>query len=98
MKYQEALKIIDDKEKLKPKGFMVHFERREGGILHADYFPDTQAGEDPIESVEKAWELAERFAKATDSDVYVNIYVIHRDHCPVYNYENKTINRYPQRH
>jgi len=85
---QEALNIIETKE----SGFMVHFEKREGGMLSSDYFPDKHAGEELISTLNEAWELAERFAKATN-DTYVNIYVIDHDFYPVEAYEMSILKR-----
>jgi len=89
MKFQEALDIIEIKE----KGFMVSFEKREGGILSSDHFPDKLAGEELIPTLDEAWELAERFAKATD-DTYVNIYVVDKNFAPVVNYERSILKKY----
>jgi hypothetical protein len=89
MKLKEAISIITEKE----KGFMVSFEKRTGGILASDHFPDKHAGEDLIATEKYAWELAERFAKATD-DTYVNIYVVDNNFSPVIGYEEKKLKSY----
>lgn len=89
MKLAEALKIIDKKE----RGFMVSFEKREGDILRADKFPDTDAGEPLLKTAEEAWKLAERFANATDENI-VNIYVIDNTFSPVPGYEIKKLKAY----
>jgi len=89
MKLDEAMKMIETKE----QGFMVNFEVRGGSILRSDHFPDKHDGEDLIETEELAWELAERFARATDSAKYVNIYVVDHKHCPVAGYDDKKLNR-----
>jgi len=89
MKLKTAMNIIEEKE----KGFMIHFELKGGGLLHSDHFPDKHAGEDLFETEEEAWVLAKRFANATDSKQYVNIYVIDNNFVPVTAYEAKTINR-----
>ncbi len=86
MKYEEALEIIENKE----KGFMVSFEKRKGGLLISDYFPDKHDGEDLIKTEEEAWDLAERFSKATGDDI-VNIYVIDHTFSPVSGYSNKKL-------
>ena len=91
MKMSEALAIIVAGQK--EKGFMVSFEKRERGILASNHFPDKHAGEELIETEEKAWELAEQFAKATD-DTYVNIYVIDANFSPVKGYDKKAFKRY----
>jgi len=90
MKLKDAMKIIDKHE----GGFMVHFEKREGGCLHSDHFPDKHAGEDLFEDIETAWEYAKRFAKATSKDTYVNIYVIDHDFTPVAGYVNRRLKTY----
>ena len=89
MKFQEALDIIN----LREKGYMVSFERRNDGLLISDYFPDKHADELLIPTVEEAWDLAERFSKATDSDI-VNIYVIDNTFSPVAGYSEKMFKKY----
>ncbi len=89
MKIEEALKIIEDHE----SGFMISFELREGRLLKSDYFPDKHAGELLIKTEEEAWELAERFADATDES-YVNIYVIDHTFSPVTRYSEKVLKKY----
>jgi hypothetical protein len=89
MKFQEALDIINKKE----KSYMVSFEVRERGFLRSDYFPDKHADELLIPTEEEAWDLAERFAKATGSDV-VNIYVIDNTFSPVKGYDKKKLKSY----
>jgi hypothetical protein len=84
MKFQEALDIINKKE----KGYMVSFEVRERGVLRSDHFPDKHAGELLIPTEEEAWILAEKFANSTGSDV-VNIYVIDNTFSPVKGYDKK---------
>lgn len=90
MKMKEAMAIIDAKE----KGFMVHFEKVEGGILGSDYFPDKNTGEDLIKTEGEAWELARRFANATSPKEYVNIYVVDNKFYPVSGYERKKLHEY----
>ena len=87
MKINEAMSIIDNN---KDSGYMVHFELRSKGCLISDYFPDKHAGEKLIETEDKAWDLAKKFAKSTNSD-YTNIYVIDSDFRPVLNYEHKVL-------
>jgi hypothetical protein len=87
MKLQEALDIINK------KGFMVSFEKRDGSILRSDHFPDKHAGEKLISTEEEAWELANKFANATD-ETYVNIYVIDSTFSPVKNYIKYILRRY----
>ena len=89
MKFQEALDIINVKE----NGYMVSFEVRERGVLRSDHFPDKHANELLIPTEEEAWNLAERFAKATGSEV-VNIYVIDHAFSPVKGYTNKKLKTY----
>ncbi len=89
MKYQEALNIIKEKEKL---GFMISFEKHIGSILESDHFPDKHAGEDLIQTEREAWELAEQFANATGDDI-VNIYVIDKDFGPVEGYREMKLKR-----
>jgi hypothetical protein len=72
---------------------MVSFEKRNGGILSSDHFPDKHAGEGLIATEKYAWELAERFAKATD-DTYVNIYVVDNNFSPVIGYEGRLLKKY----
>jgi hypothetical protein len=90
MNFKEAIDIIEKHERC----FMVHFEVVEGGLLHSDYFPDKHAGERLIPTEIEAWELASRFAKATD-DNYVNIYVIDDKFKPVNGYESRIFKAYP---
>ena len=89
MKFQEALDIINKKE----KGYMVSFEVRERGLLRSDHFPDKHADELLIPTEDEAWRLAERFAKATGSDT-VNIYVIDNTFSPVKGYDKKKLKSY----
>ncbi len=87
MKLSDAMKIIE----LAEMGFAIHFEKREGGVLGADYFPDKSEG--LIKSEKEAWLLAERFAKSTGED-HVNIFVVDKDYRPVAGYSEKTIRKY----
>lgn len=87
MKLQEAMTIIN-----KPNGFMVSFEKREGGLLKSDHFPDKLGGETLISTEDEAWILALKFANATSSD-YVNIYVIDDNFKPVIGYNDKKFKR-----
>jgi len=89
MKIQEAMDIIEKKE----SGFMIHFERRKGSILSSDYFPDKHLGEELISTENEAWELADRFARATKPEEIINIYVIDQNFNPVNNYDSKSIRR-----
>lgn len=96
MKMSKALAVIAAGE-LDP-GFMVHFERREDGLLVTDYFPDKHAGEPMIATEEEAWELAQKFAAAT-VDRCVNVYVVGANFSPVKGYEGRKIkNRNEVRH
>jgi hypothetical protein len=86
MKMQDAMKIINGE----PRGFMVSFEWKKGGILESDHFPDKHAGEPLIETEKEAWLLAAEFAKKM-RDKVVNLYVIGRDFAPVDGYRDKYI-------
>lgn len=90
MKLNEALAIINGKKR---KGYMVHFEVREGGVLRSDYFPDKHEREPLIQTEEEAWSLAKRFADSTDENT-VNIYVVDNTFSPVSGYDNKRLKRY----
>jgi len=90
MKMQTAMAMITAYE-TKPRGYMVAFELREGGILTSDYFPDKKKGEKLIETEEEAWALAYRFAAATVGHC-VNLYVVDQDYSPVPGYDTKRIN------
>jgi len=83
MKYEEALKIINEGMS---SGFMVSFEWKIGGILRSDYFPDKYVGEELIESEKEAWILAKRFANSTKGKC-INIYVIDSNFTPVEGYK-----------
>lgn len=87
MKMQTALDIING---VKKTGYMIHFERIEGKLLHAYYFPDKPAGEELIYDEEEAWELATRFAAQTIGEC-VNIYVIDNQFRPVSGYMKRKI-------
>lgn len=92
MKLDEAMDIIETSE----SGYMVHFEERNGGILKSDHFPDKHAGEELIKTLDGAWELAERFAKACVKNKFdiVNVYVIDHTFSPVAGYDDKKLNRH----
>lgn len=91
MKMNEALAIMQSVPRTGcNKGFMVHFERVQGGMLLGDYFPDKHAGETLIESEERAWDLAVKFAGATVGKC-VNVYVIGADFVPVAGYQLRQI-------
>ena len=85
MKLEKALEIIGEREEkieFSESGFMVDFERHERPFLRSDHFPDKHGGELLISDEQKAWELAEKFAKATGDDI-VNIYVVDSNFSPV---------------
>jgi hypothetical protein len=88
------MKMVDAKAQLVAHaGYRVHFERREGGLLCSDCFPDRD--EPGIADLDDAWTLAEQWA-AVDPAVYVNVYVIRAwDFAPVPNYELRKLNRHP---
>lgn len=86
MEHQEALDIIHNK----PKGFMVHFEWHGDGFLRGDHFPAKHAGEALIPTEWEAWELANRFARATKGRT-CNLYVMDDDFNPVKDYKKREI-------
>ena len=89
MKMQDAMKIMEGEPRL--PGFMVHVERVACSMLESDYFPEVQAGEEPIQTEEQAWQMAAQFAVKTRKRC-VNIYVIHRaDFTPVADYAGRKI-------
>jgi hypothetical protein len=65
MDLKEAMKFIGDGWVQRPKGFRVRFERREGDQWVSDFFPSES--EKPLTSDGMAWELARRFAKASQN-------------------------------
>jgi hypothetical protein len=78
-----------------PKGFMVAFYHKDGGILRGDHFPDKHGGEPLIPTEEEAWELARLFAERTVGKC-VEIYVTDHAFVPVPGYEaRKIVNRKP---
>ena len=91
MKTKDEVKITDENKE--PKGFMVDFEHRTNGMLISGHFPDKHSGKSLIETEEKAWELARKFAEILPQN-YVNIYVIKEDFCPVEGYEEKILRKY----
>lgn len=76
----------------KPRGYAVHFEWIKDAILEGDYFPNIRAGELPIQDEEEAWELAYKFAVATQGKT-CNVYVIKEDFTPVQYYKTRMLNR-----
>lgn len=90
MKMAEAVAIMNDK----PPGYMVAFERREGGLLCGDHFPDKHGGEALIKTEGEAWMLAQRFADKMGERI-VNVYVIGSDFVPVNGYRERIIRAYP---
>lgn len=75
MKLAEAQKLI---EKHKPGGegrYLVHFDERVPSGTRGDFFPDVQAGEEPL-TWEEARLLARQFADATSASKYPSIYLI----------------------
>ncbi len=74
-------------------GYRVHFEKRGGGVLQSDYFPERD--ERPIWELEEAWNIAEKWA-ALNPELYVNVYVVSAyDWTPVENYQSRKLNVYP---
>ena len=88
------MKIAEVKQLLvSHNGFRVSFERREGGMLYSDYFPERD--EPTIAEIEDAWKLARDFA-AIDPTKFVNVYVIQAwDFSPVADYLSRKLNAYP---
>ena len=86
MKIQEVMDIINNK----PKGFMVDFKWCGDGFLRGDHFPDKHAGESLIPTEHEAWELADRFARATKGKT-CDIYVVDSMFKPVKDYELRRI-------
>ena len=57
--------------------YRVRFDRRDGYFLVSDYFPDEAAGDAPILTEDKAWEMAAAFAYAPVNKGYVvNVVVV----------------------
>ena len=89
MKMAEARQLL-----VAHNGFRIHFERREGGMLCSDFFPDRD--EPAIVELEDAWKLAREFA-AVDPSKFVNVYVIQAwDYAPVAGYLSRKLNDYPK--
>ena len=86
MKMQEAMNEINNK----PKGYMVSFEWYGDGFLRSDHFPDKHGGEALIETESEAWELADRFARATKGKT-CNLYVVGHNFTPVEGYKDRYI-------
>jgi hypothetical protein len=92
----KPMKITEARDIMRRQcGYRVHFdEKREGGMLYSDYFPERD--EPPIADLEDAWRLAEQWA-AVDPSLYVNIYVTHaHDWTPVEGYTTRELNKYPK--
>jgi hypothetical protein len=87
MKLSDAMSIIRHGG-MKPPGFRVHFEHKNGNILTSDYFPESD--EAPFSSEESAWWYAEQFAQKTKGKC-INIYVVDGSFVPVRYYELKMI-------
>ncbi len=88
------MKILEAKRLMQAAaGYRVSFEKREGGMLYSDHFPDRD--EPPIVTLDDAWRLAEDWAKV-DPNTYVNVYVVNAlDWVPVDGYNDRKLNRYP---
>jgi len=79
------MKLIEAKAIMAGKrpAFRVRIESYDKpGIVLTEYFPESS--EPPIESIAEAYDLAERFARATVG-LYFNIYVINEDFTPLPN-------------
>ncbi len=81
MNLKEAMKTIDDGWVRRLKGFRIHFQKWDKSKWVTDYFPSKE--QKPITSEISTWELARRFAEATEPDSpeigdgdFVNIYVV----------------------
>jgi hypothetical protein len=90
------MKITEARELMrKAAGYRVVFQKRAGGMLESDFFPDRT--EPAIVDLEDAWNLAAQFA-TVDPTLYVNIYVVHaHDSTPVDGYARRKQNVYPPR-
>ena len=86
MKMQEAMDMINNK----PKGYKVAFEWCGDGMLRSAYFPDGGPGDLLIATEHEAWELADRFARATVGKT-CNLYVVDHTHHPVEGYKAREI-------
>jgi len=86
MRMKDAMNVINGNG----TGYMVSFERKEGGMLYSDYFPDKTEGESLIMSESRAWSLAKQFASKTRGEC-VNIYVINADFSPVNGFQKQMI-------
>lgn len=86
MRMAEALKIAAIG--LRPKGYRVSYDKKDGCMLLSGYFPERD--EPLIPSEDEAWELAGAFARRTYGE-YVNIYVIDDRWKPVLGYAEKKI-------
>jgi hypothetical protein len=85
---QEALDIINKRE-----GYRVVFQVREGDGFRIDHFPDKKAEEPLIPTYKEAWDMAQRFAKATGPEV-VNIFVVEDTFCPAKGYDVEILKLY----
>jgi hypothetical protein len=66
MELKEAMQMIGAGWIQRPKGFRVRFERRQGEKWLSDFFPSET--ETLLSSDVMAWELARRFAEATQRE------------------------------
>lgn len=80
MRMTDALELM--RPRPVPTGYMVSFERIQGGCLTSDHFPDKHAGELLIQTEEEAWALAAKFAAASRGQC-CNFYVVGADFAPV---------------
>lgn len=96
MRLAEAERLIQEGERAAARtGFMVHFDKREGGMLISDFFPDKHQGEPLFEFESVAWDWAKNFAAYAPA-CYVNIYVIGSDFVPVIDYARRKLRQYPK--
>ena len=86
MQMRDAIRIIENG----CLGYMVEFEEIFNGKNFRGRFPDKDAGEPLIETEEKAWEMAEKFAAKTFGK-YVNVHVVDENFVPVKDYTVRMI-------
>ena len=91
MKYNEAIKIIDEGWVRKCKGFRVCFQKQSNDEIITDYVPDSD--EKPLESDVVAWRLAWKLAQAQkgdgtepDGEKCFNIFVVDDLNNPIIHY------------
>lgn len=90
------MRMLDAKNIMRATaGYRIHFEKRDGGLLMSDYFPESD--EPPIADIDDAWNVAEQWA-AVDPERFVNVYVVHAlDWTPVHDYGQRRLNTHPKK-